>query len=89
MPKIVESAVAGKPVKCRISNYHGDVPSLKLMDFCEDVVLKALFRKFRDSKGKSTSLYFEKDGKYYKIYMGLNRTATIPGKYTYNVYECR
>ena len=89
MTRIVDAAVAGEPFVCRISDYHGNAPSQEIMDFCGQNVINELDRKLQVSNGNSTSVYFEKDGKLYKVYKGPNQAVTIPGKYTYNVYECR
>ena len=88
MPRIVTRNEAGKAQCRQISNYYGDVASDEIVKFCGQNVIDEIDRRLKSARGASTTVHFEKDGRYYQLYKGPNRTRTKAGRYGYNVYLC-
>ena len=89
MARIVERSEgisADSRMKREIENTHCDKATQRIIDFCGQNVVDEVDRKQKSSPNHRAIVYFEKDGKYYHIYKGLNGTQTLPGRYTYNVY---
>ncbi len=72
--------------RCAIGDTHCDKATQNIIDFCGQNVVDEIDGKQAASMNQRAFVYFEKDGKYYHIFKGLNGTQTLPGKYTYNVY---
>ncbi len=68
-----------------ISNTHGDAPNKEICEFCGKRAIDELERKMKDKP--SGRVYFEKDGCCYRLYGGLTRAVTLPGKYCFHVYK--
>ena len=81
-----EARNAGTGISRVIGDTHRDNATPEIIDFCGQNVVDAIDRKLSGSNGDSTRVYFEKEGKYYHIYKGLNGTQS-PGRFTYNVYQ--
>ena len=88
MPRIVTRNEAGDLQHCQISNYYGDVASKEIVEFCGQNVIDEIDRRLISARGASTTVHFEKDGRYYQLYKGPNGTRTMAGRYGYNVYLC-
>lgn len=74
-----------RPIKVEISNFHGDKPSDKIMQFCPQETQKLERRPLGNGHPKSTTIRFSKNGKDYQLYKGPNKTQN-GGKFTYNVF---
>ena len=84
MPNILYHEPLGRNT-AYIGNSHGDTPPLSISNFCGAAVINALLAKLK--KNPSGRVYFEKDGAFYRLYGGPNRTKTKGGKYCFHVYK--